>query len=295
MNFLYVSPVNNDKFKGILSCGGWSGGKLAFLLGTCVTFPNRNEDLKLAWQRNTTRKRQLSRAINLGCRKKFLPKDCLNYNSEFTQDKLAVWEAFDKIGIPHPMPLTEEQILSAPDDYVFLGRQNRSSRGRGIVKYTKAEWLKVKEASKSKKPLHDFYVEFLQFKSEHRVHILNGEVVCTLNKVVPPDSKNFIHTAEQGFPLSLGDLNHPEAELMCELSKKSVAACGLELGAVDLFVDEGGKIYVLEVNSDPGMPGHIGFLYAQLLSFTEGLGGLNSYNLNINGEAESPAVKKKRK
>lgn len=279
-------------YYGIYSCGGWSGGKMAYLLGTSVSFPNGNSDSSHCWTRNSNRQTKLKRAINLGCKKKLITQGCVNYNSEFTQDKLAVWRAFDEQNIPHPEPLLVEDIVRSKNETVFLGRKNNSSRGRGIVKYTRKEWLeKQLSDKKADRPEHDFYVEFLEFKSEHRIHVLHGEIVCELNKVVE-NRDNFIHTAEQGCPLELGKIDHKEIELIKDYAIKSIKACKLDLGAVDIFIDTNDKIYILEVNSDPGMPGGIGYFYAQRFSIYEGLGGLSNYNVKKNGEIVKYGVKK---
>ena len=281
------------KFGGVYSCGGWNGGKIAYLMGVSVTFPNRNGDTKNAWTCDKTRDRALEFPINLGCKQKFIKQGSLNYNSQFTQDKLQVWREFDKLNIPHPKPLSIEDIITSKNNFTFLGRKNNSSRGRGIVKYTRKEWLEKQSDEKAaNRPVHDFYVEFLDFKSEHRVHVLNGEIVCELNKVVKEDSTNFIHTSEQGSPLEFGVIEHKNVDLIRKYSIDAISACGLDFGAVDIFIDKDDKIYILEVNSDPGMPGHIGYLYAQRLRLFYGLGPLKDFNLLKNGGVKHTNVRK---
>lgn len=281
-----AKKISKPRYGGIYSCGGWNGGKLAFLLNVSVSFPYGNSNRGSNWGKDATRKGALSRALNLGCRKKYITPDCLNYNSEFTQDKLKVWEAFDREKVPHPRPLTESDILlKLKNGDAFLGRKNNSSRGRGIEKYTRKEWLEKHASDKtSARPQHDFYVEFLEFKAEFRVHVLFGEAVCELKKIVPEKSSGFIHTAEQGFPMEIAKIEHSKAKLIRTLSIKAVTACGLDLGAADVFVDTKDNVYILEVNSDPGMPGGVGYLYAQRLSIYEGFGGLKNCNVRKDGE-----------
>jgi hypothetical protein len=279
-------------YKGIYSCGGWNGGKLAYLLGCSVNFPYGNSNRQHAWTCNNVRKGELPRPVNLGCKKKCISKTSLNYNSEFTQDKIAVFAEFEKLNIPYPKLITVEQIKdndpSLPAE--FLGRKNKSSRGRGITKYSREQWI-----SKEKVPQNDFYVEFLKCKSEHRIHVCLGEVVCELNKIIDPNSKNFIHTAEQGSPLKIGEIVHTEKDKMVDYAIKAVTACGLDFGAVDIFVDTNDKIYILEVNSDPGMPDGIGFLYAQRLRMIFGMEPLLEYNVLADGTPEKPKNKSKYK
>lgn len=227
-----------------------------------MTFPYRNDDRKHAWTQSKVRKGTIPREINLGCRQEKIKEGCFNYNSQFTGDKIKVFEVFDKAGIRHPRLLTKEQIQAGdniPDK--FLGRKNKSSRGRGITLYDRSTWLKSMKAKFSRMEQHDFFVEFLECKSEHRIHVFQGQVVCELNKKIK--AGNFIHTAEQGSPLEVGRIVHPRRDEMVDLSVKAVAAVGLDFGAVDIFVDINDNVYILEVNSDPGMPGVIGFLYAE--------------------------------
>jgi hypothetical protein len=250
----------------IYSRTGWNGGKLAFLLGCSVSFPHGNEDPSHAWTKNRTRNGKLPRNINLGCKKKYLPttdKNCLNYNSQSSSDKLFSFEAFGKAGIPHPRVIPEKAIRegSVEVPLEFLGRKNNSFAGRGIVRYSLESWKKAKRAP-GWKP-HDFYVEFLPFKSEHRIHIFLGNDICHLNKQVKLGDTNFIHTLEQGSPLIIGAIDHPQKNKMVKLAVQAITAIGLQFGAVDIFVDIYDNIYVLEVNSDPGMPGIIGYLYAE--------------------------------
>lgn len=239
-------PKKKPTYFGVYSCCGWSGGKLAFLLGTSVRFPYNNEDRNHAWTQNKEREVKLPRAINLGCRRKFIEEDSLNYNSENSIDKVEVFNRFDKLKIPHPRLIDPKTFEGK-----FLGRKNKASRGRGIQIY---------EPGAKKIAEHDFFVELLDCKSEHRIHFFMGEVVCELNKKIKEGS--VIHTAEQGSPLELGPIVHPKRKKMIKYGALAVEAMELDFGAVDIFVDKNDDVYILEVNSDPGMSGLIGFLYA---------------------------------
>jgi hypothetical protein len=280
--------VNDPNFKGIYSCIGWNGGKLAYLLECSTVFPYRsNVDPSHEWTRDRIRKGQLPRPINLGVRKKFISPQSFNYNSQFTRDKIKVFEVFDQQGIPHPKVVTLAQLASNDANLPkeILGRENKSSQGRGITIYNVEEWRQKFPKGRGTlkgEQAHDFYVEKLECKSEHRMHVFQGQVLCELNKRIKPGS--VIHTCREGSPLVFGTIVHPKRDLMEQYAIKAVAACGLDFGAVDIFVDTKDDIYILEVNSDPGMPDAIGYLYAERFRAVFGMPPLTGYTLLSNGK-----------
>jgi ribosomal protein S6-L-glutamate ligase RimK-like protein len=283
--------IKDPNFKGIYSCIGWNGGKLAYLLGCSVVFPYRkNVDTRHDWTQDKIRDGKLPRPINLGCRKKFISPNSLNYNSQFTRDKIAVFNKFDEAGIPHPRVVTLEQLSSnAPNlPKAILGRENKTSQGRGIeIYHSIEEWRRKFPKGRGTikgEQAHDFYVELLDCKSEHRMHVFQGQIVCELNKRIKPGT--IIHNCSLGSPLIFGRITHPQRNLMEEYSIKAVQACGLDFGAVDIFVDKNDKVYILEVNSDPGMPDGIGYLYAQRIRCIFGMEPLYNYTLLTNGKVK---------
>lgn len=265
--------MNLENFKGIYSYCGWNGGKLGWLLQCSVVFPYDNEDKKNAWTQNVKRKVKLPRPINLGCKRELISRDSLNYNSRNAVDKVNSFRMFDAAGVPHPMLIPARTIRSQSSSVPkkFLGRNNRSCCGRGITLYDRTnQWPVIDK--------HSFFVEFLECKSEHRVHVFNGEVVCELNKNINPNS--FIHTREQGSTLSLGTIPHPKREDILNISIKAVKALSLDFGAVDIFIDINDRIYVLEVNSDPGMPNMVAPMYAEKIRKFFGMPAPEHYRID---------------
>lgn len=270
---------------------GNSGGKLAFLLGCSVFFPNPdNNEMGRSWTHSKKRKGVIPRAINLGCRKKRIRPEhanCFNYNSETSCNKVKSFSLFDKFSINHPKLLSIEDIKAGNVPAKFLGRKNKSSSGQGIKLYTLDSWQKELARNPGKIEENDFYVEFLECKSEHRIHVFGDTVLCELNKRIRDNGK-FIHTLAEGSPLILGRINHPQRDLMIDYSIKAVKSCGLDFGAVDIFVDKNDKVYILEVNSDPGMPGIIGFIYADHFRKIFNMSPPSHYKINDKGEIVKP-------
>jgi len=261
-------------FKGVYSSFGYNGGKLAYLFGCEVWFPNGNSENKHKYTQNKVRSFKLPKPINLGCKKKYISKESLNYNSENTADKLRCFNNFKDSKIPFPRLLTREEIINGDASSLpkcFIGRKNFSHSGRGMVKYLTSNYngysaiiMGYKTTCRKKKlPEHDFFVEFLSCKKEYRIHIFRGNVILELKKNIPKESsqKNYIHTLEQGFSMSPCYIEHEKRNEILFYAVKAIEACELDFGAVDIFIDINDNIYVLEVNSDPGMPGVIGYVY----------------------------------
>lgn len=268
---------NKDNYKGIFAYCGWNGGKIGWLLGCSVYFPYSNEDKTHKWTSNIKRPIKLPRPINLGCKRELISEEALNFHSRNSTDKMHAFRCFDGAGVPHPRVIPAKSIRGFSESVPkkFLGRQNRSSCGRGITLYDRTEkWPTIDK--------HSFFVEFLECKSEHRVHVFHGDIVCELNKDIKEG--NFIHTREQGSTLSLGMISHPKREQILKHSINAVKCLDLDFGAVDIFIDVNDNIYVLEVNSDPGMPKIIAPLYAERFRRFFGMEEPKHYYINSMGE-----------
>ena len=242
----------------VYQISGPSGGKLAFLLNCSVKMPYGNEGYE-NWSCSKERDGILPMAINYGCDRKHLPEtlnqsNCLNYNSEDTGDKVKCFEIFERLGIPYPKLVTDPANFDAP----FLGRENKSSQGRGITKF------KPKSENWNNYGC-DFFVEYIKVAQEFRVHVFKGQVVCEFNKDFS-NCDGFIHSKNFGSKLVFGRLNHPARFDIIDASIKALHGCGLDYGAVDIIADANGKWYVLEVNSAPSMAHSIGYLYAEKIA-----------------------------
>jgi len=242
----------------IYSRCGTSGGKLAHLLGSSVIFPYKNEDRYKEWGQNKERDFQLPIGINLGCKPEFLPEKCLNKNAIKSGDKLYVFEKLDEACIPHPM------ILDRPEDFwgPYLGRENFRSKGRGINFY------KTREIPNKNKE-HHFYVEYTKVKAEYRVHVFMGQVIIECNKRLA--LKGFIHTSPHGSKLEIGHISSKQRDKVNEYAIRTIAAVGLDFGAVDIIETTQGEILVLECNSDPCLAHVMGYIYAERINHVLGL------------------------
>lgn len=242
---------------------GPSGGKLAHLLGCSVRMPYKNQDRYSNWNKEVVRDRIIP-PINYGCEMKYVPLECMNYHSELTKDKLYCFGIFEAAGIPYPKLINPEKY-----DKPFLGRKNNSSKGEGIVKY--------KAGSENwKKNKHDFYVEFINGVSEHRVYVWGNHIVAEANKDMSKNRHPFIKNFTNGSKLEVGYIKHPKRLNILDDCIAAVKYCGLDFGAIDIIIDDNNNYKILEVNSSPSFANIWGYLFAEHIN--------RIFNLGINFE-----------
>ena len=104
------------------------------------------------------------------------------------------------------------------------------------------------------------YVRYIKAEYEVRVHATKNRVLSFQQKLKKKDqddpSKGMIKNHGNGYVFVRNGINAPQD--VCEVCKqegiKAVFALGLDFGAVDIIYS-GGKAYVLEVNTSPGVEG----------------------------------------
>lgn len=104
-----------------------------------------------------------------------------------------------------------------------------------------------------KAPLYTKYV----FKvKEFRVHVVNGKVIDTQQKIKDPDRKVVswkVRSHDNGFIFARnGIVDNADRDALAIAATK---ALGLDFGAVDIIQDKKGILYVLECNTAPGLEG----------------------------------------
>ena len=110
-------------------------------------------------------------------------------------------------------------------------------------------------------PEAPLYTHGLQNHGEYRVHVFNGEVILYQKKSRRVDDDGNVITADgehadvrnltSNWIYRTGDLRR--LERIEHLAVDAVAALGLDFGAVDIIKDENGNVFVLEVNTAPGL------------------------------------------
>jgi hypothetical protein len=249
----------------IISVNGPSGGKLASLLGCSVYHPNGEDRDYPEYGSDRIRDRKMPVYINYGCKRKSLPVDCINYESEDVADKVWCFKMFETCDIPHPELIDPSTFKGS-----FLGRDNGKSKGRGITFYNEGNSPRQ----------HDFFVKFIKGKSEHRVHVWGSEVLIELNKQFGTHS--FIQSSPYGAKMRAGHIAHKKRIEIIDKAVEAVNILGLHYGAVDILVDENDNYYILEVNSAPSLAGIFAYVYAEYINRKFDLGIAFDQALNGN-------------
>jgi glutathione synthase/RimK-type ligase-like ATP-grasp enzyme len=127
----------------------------------------------------------------------------------------------------------------------------RGHSGNGIVMVDSIDSLEEVTA-----PL---YVKYIKKQQEYRVHVFNGSVIDVQRKMrrtdTPDDAVDWqVRNHSNGFIFGREGVSLPDTALaMCV---DSVAALGLDFGAVDLIWNErADTYYVLEINTACGLTG----------------------------------------
>ncbi len=103
------------------------------------------------------------------------------------------------------------------------------------------------------------YVKYIKKRYEFRVHIVNEEVIVCQKKmrrrdVAPEDANYRVRSHDNGFIFARENINVPS-----EVATQAITAMrclGLDFGAVDVIYNEKAElVYVLEVNTAPGLEG----------------------------------------
>lgn len=257
---------------------GPSAGILAEFLGCDLVMPYGNNDYRnRVHYRSQERGFKLPIPINFGCARKYLSSSSfINYNSELISDKLYCFDIFHALDIKYPK-LIDPKEYNKP----FLGRRNKSSQGRGIIKFEDnfEKWDRYGS---------DFFVEFIDGNSEHRVHVWGDNILIELNKDFSENIHSFIRNYHNGSRLIPGYIPHKDRIKILNACIDVIKYAGLTFGAVDIIIDKNDNWYILEINSSPRLSKFYALIYAHHI--------IKIFNLNIDLEYildyENVSVKK---
>lgn len=111
------------------------------------------------------------------------------------------------------------------------------------------------------------YTKYIFKTKEFRVHVVNGKVIDTQQKIKDPDRevKTWkVRSHENGFIFARNNIK--PCDIRDNLAVSSITALGLDFGAVDIIEDKQGELYVLEVNTAPGLEGQTITNYGEAFS-----------------------------
>ena len=122
------------------------------------------------------------------------------------------------------------------------------SRGRNL-------WLvnTLEELVNVTSTLPDWYAsEYIKKVAEYRVYVVNGRVATVAEKT--PDNPGAVAwNVAQGGRFDVVRWGSWPLEV-CRVAIEGFRYSGLDFGGVDVMVDEGGRAYLIEINSAPSLP-----------------------------------------
>lgn len=166
----------------------------------------------------------------------------LNANIEF--NKLKVSQILQENGISTPKVFVRGEYI--PDEmFPLLARKKYHSQGRDIIYIHNRLQLNRLEYN------YDYLIQYINKTSEYRVHVLGDYDIMTSVKIANvPNADPIVRSKRNGWIQVSYDRDFQEA--LIELAKKTIKVLGYNFGAVDIIRKEN-KLYVLEVNSAPGL------------------------------------------
>ncbi|OYV41136.1 MAG: hypothetical protein B7Z80_02670 [Rhodospirillales bacterium 20-64-7] len=100
------------------------------------------------------------------------------------------------------------------------------------------------------------YTKYIFKVREFRVHVVNGAVIDTQQKIRDPEKEPLswkVRSHENGFIFARNGI--VPSDTRDNLACSACTALGLDFGAVDIVEDKKGNFYVLEINTAPGLEG----------------------------------------
>lgn len=175
------------------------------------------------------------------------------HNVEYATNKLSALEILEDNEIPIPAFTSNGGEAYEWDSGVMVRRVLTSHSGRGAL-YVNKDDRELLIGSLSGAPL---YTKYIKKSSEYRVHVFQGSVIDQQQKRLREGSEGNdfqIRSFDNGWVFCRDNVNLGDNAL--SLAVRSVAALGLDFGAVDIvFNSHYNEYFVLEVNTAPGLVG----------------------------------------
>lgn len=187
-----------------------------------------------------------------------VPKSILNHHNMVAQasNKLTSFAKFKEADVKTVEWTTDIKVaIEWNEEYVVVVRQKLTGHsGDGII---------IVEKNSPDMIIAPLYTKYVFKEKEFRVHVVNGAVVDTQQKIKDPDREVVtwkVRSHANGFIFARNNLSPNPAR--DELAVAATKALGLDFGAVDIIQDKKGHLYVLEINTAPGLEGQTITSYA---------------------------------
>jgi len=140
-----------------------------------------------------------------------------------------------------------EKVPTAPQDFPVLGRTASHHGGRDIKLLMQPDDLKFYTGL-------DYFIRYIPRQTEFRTWIYRRRHLGTYEKIQTKASNRIGANYRNGFSFQLVNADSvPEG--LRDIAARAVDLLGLDFGAVDVLRGTDSKLYVLEVNTAPGVEG----------------------------------------
>lgn len=167
-------------------------------------------------------------------------------------NKLRAFEVLENTaGVTIPKFTTHADVAAAIFNTTVVRHKLSGHSGEGIELVEKGEGL----------PVAPLYVEYVPKKQEYRVHVFQEEAIDIQRKArkkdVADENVNWkVRNLTGGFIYARDFEPDDLPKGIEQMAVRAVKALGLDFGAVDLIYNQNqGQLYVLEVNTAPGLQG----------------------------------------
>ena len=175
----------------------------------------------------------------------------------FVRNKLT-GHSGDGIDVVKPVEATDHEDRGMLESMI----ENLSNHGYDyLAEEVESEVGRLEDTEQVEVPEAPLYTKGIDNKGEYRVHVFNGEVILYQKKSRKRDEDGEVETAEgedadvrnleSNWIYRTGSLN--KLERIEDLAIKAIEALGLDFGAVDIIMNQEGEVFVLEINSAPGL------------------------------------------
>jgi len=169
-------------------------------------------------------------------------------------DKLNSLKVLQKSGVrvPEIFPLTRtlsaKELKKLTSKFPLLARTILHQRGTDILLC-----MQLSDIQRAARLGREYLVAYIPTNREYRVHIFSGKSIKVSEKISIDDKprKPWLRNHQNGYTFRIAQTKLDDAtRAVC---KKAVKALGLTFGAVDVIISDSGEIFVLEINTGPGL------------------------------------------
>lgn len=178
----------------------------------------------------------------------------INYGRDYREadlNKNVIFNKLEVLNILKEANILVPRIFNKGDEipeeaFPLLARRKYHSQGRDIIYIHNREQLE----NELEDNMYDYLVEYIPKKSEYRVHVLGDEIIANVKFNEDGLGDPIIRNHRNKYKMITYEGEHKENLEI--LARKVMDVLQYDFGAIDI-IRRGNKLYVLEINSAPGL------------------------------------------